>query len=294
MADVRVFASQSALNYALAEAVASTINSAVRARKKCSIALAGGNTPKRLYKLLATEFRKHVRWRQVYVFWGDERLVTPGTAQRNDRMAREMLLSHVPCPERHIHPMATRPKQSPVDAAREYEATMRQYFSDGRPRFDLVLLGLGAEGHTASLFPDSPALEERERWVCSVQVPATPSQRLTLTLPVFSQAANVFFLATGSAKARALRTALSPGADPKQCPAAAIRPVDGRVTWWADAPAAGTNTSRDHDIHKGAVEETEHDPIVPIEPYGANFDDSEVSNANEKGQTSDHPRDEQR
>ena len=294
MPELRVFANQSALNFALAEAVASTINSAVRAHKKCSIALAGGTTPKRLYKLLATDFKKHVRWRQVYVFWGDERLVTPGSAQRNDRMAREMLLSHVPCPDRHIHPMATRAKQSPEDAAREYEATMRQYFSDGRPRFDLVLLGLGAEGHTASLFPDSPALDERERWVCPVQVPVTPANRLTLTLPVFSQAASVFFLATGSAKARALRSAISSGADPKKCPAAAIQPVDGRVTWWADAPAAGSNSTRDQDIHKGAVEETEHDPIVPIDPRGANFDDSEVSNADEKGQTTSHPRDEQR
>jgi len=292
MPEVRVFASQSALNYALAEAVASTINSAVRARKKCSIALAGGSTPKRLYKLLGTEFKKHVRWRHVYVFWGDERVVTPGSVLRNDRMAREMLLSHVPCPERHIHPMATVAKQSPEEAAREYEATMRQFFTDGRPRFDLVLLGLGAEGHTASIFPDSPVLEEREKWVCAVKVPATPTQRLTLTLPVFSQAANVFFLATGSAKAGALRKALSRDVDPKQCPAAAIRPVDGRVTWWADAPAAGTG--RDQDVHKGAVEQTDHDPIVPIEPIGANFDDSEVSNADEKGKTNDHPRDEQR
>lgn len=292
MPELRVFASQSALNYALAEAVASTINSAVRARKKCSIALAGGTTPKRLYKLLGTEFERHVRWRQVHVFWGDERLVPPGSAQRNDRMAREMLLSHVPCPERHIHPMATRAKQSPGEAARDYEATMRQFFTDGRPRFDLVLLGLGADGHTASLFPGSPALAEREQWVCAVQVPASPSQRLTLTLPVFSQAANVFFLATGAAKARALREALRPNADPAQCPAAAIRPIDGRVTWWADAPAAGT--SRDQDSHKGAVEGTTHDPIVPTAPDAANLDDSEVSHADEKGKTTDHPRDEQR
>ena len=130
--------------------------------------------------------------------------------------------------------------------------------------------------------------------MCPVQVPATPSQRLTLTVPVFSQAANVFFLATGSAKAHALRTAISSDADPKKCPAAAIKPVDGRVTWWADAPAAGSNSSRDQDIHKGAVEETEHDPIVPIKPYTANFDDSEVSNADEKVKTNDQPRDEQR
>lgn len=292
MPELRVFASLPALNFALAEAVASTINSAVRTHKRCSIALAGGTTPRGLYQLLGQEFRKHVRWKHVHVFWGDERLVTPGSAQRNDRMAREMLLSKVPCPERHIHPMATRAKQSPDEAAREYEETMRQHFAEGRPRFDLVLLGLGADGHTASLFPDSPALDERQHWVCGVQAPAAPPRRLTLTLPVFEQAANVFFLATGAQKSSALRAALSQTADPKKCPAAAIRPLDGNVTWWADAPAA--RNSRDPDMHKGAVEGTDHDPIVPIEPHGANFDDSEVSNADEKGRTTDHPRDEQR
>jgi len=291
MADLRVFASASALRFAMAEAVASAINSAVRAHGRCSIALAGGSTPRPLYALLATDFKKHVPWKHVHVFWGDERLVPPGDPQRNDRMAREMLLDRVPCPKRQIHPMAPRAKQSPAEAARDYEETMRQHFAGERPRFDLVLLGLGAEGHTASLFPRSPVLDERERWVCAVKVPANPSARLTLTLPVFNQAANVYFLATGASKARALRAALDPSTDPKTCPAAAIHPVDGRITWWADAPAA--NTGRDADYRKGAVEETDHDPIVPIDPYGANFGDSEVSNADEKGNTSEHPRDEQ-
>src|SRR5256885_10316433 len=142
------------------------------------------------------ELEKHVPWNHLHVFWGDERVVPSGDPMRNDRMAREMLLDKVPCPKRQIHPMATRAKQAPDEAAREYEETMRQYFADGRPRFDLVILGLGAEGHTASIFPHSPVLEERERWVCAVKVPAHPSSRLTLTLPVFGQAANVYFLAT--------------------------------------------------------------------------------------------------
>jgi len=292
MADLRVFASTSALRFAMAEAVASAINSAVRAQGRCSIALAGGSTPRPLYALLATDFKKHVPWKHVHVFWGDERLVPPGDPQRNDRMAREMLLDRVPCPKRQIHPMAPRAKQSPAEAARDYEETMRQHFAGERPRFDLVLLGLGAEGHTASIFPGSPVLEEQERWVCAVKVPANPSSRLTLTLPVFNGAANVYFLATGASKARALRAAMDPSTDPATCPAAAVRPVDGRVTWWADAPAASTN--RDNDYKKGAVEETGHDPIVPIDPRGANFDDSEVSNADEKGKTNEHPRDEQR
>ncbi len=291
MPQLRVFASLPALHVAMAEGVASLINSCVRAQGRCAVALSGGHTPEPLYRLLATDFKKHVPWKHVHVFWGDERLVPAGDPRRNDRMAREMLLNKVPCPKRQIHPMATRAHQPPEDAAREYEETMRQYFADGRPRFDLLLLGIGAEGHTASLFPGSSALDEAERWVCAVQVPADPSSRLTLTLPVLTQAANVYFLATGAEKSRAFHAAVSRTTDPNTCPAAAVRPVDGQITWWVDAPAA---SRRDADMKKGAVEETEHDPIVPIRPFGANFDDSEVSNADEKGHTTDQPRDEQR
>ena len=292
MPELRVFATLHTMSLAAADAVAATITSAVRSRGRCSVALSGGETPKALYEALATTFRTQIPWEHVHVFWGDERRVPPGDARRNDVMAREMLLSKVPCPEHQIHPMAIHAQQLPDEAARDYEETMRQYFADGRPRFDLVLLGMGAEGHTASLFPNSPALDEQRRWVCAVEVPADPSSRLTLTLPVFQQAASAYFLVSGASKATALHAVFDKKADPKTLPAAAISPVDGNVIWWADTPAAGKD--HDHDMHKGAVEETEHDPIVPIEPYGANFDDSEVSNADEKGHTTDHPRDEQR
>jgi len=292
MPELRVFATLRSLSLAAADAVAATITSAVRSHGRCSVALSGGETPKLLYELLATRFRAEIPWEHVHVFWGDERRVPPGDARRNDVMAREMLLSKVPCPEHQIHAMATRAQQSPDEAAREYEETMRQYFADGRPRFDLVLLGMGAEGHIASLFPNSPALDERRRWVCAVEVPANPSSRLTLTLPVFQQSAKLYGLVSGASKSGALRAVFGKAADPKTLPAAAVRPVDGDVIWWADTPAAGKD--HDPDMHKGAVEETEHDPIVPIEPYGANFDDTEVSNADEKGRTTDHPRDEQR
>ncbi len=299
MRDLRVFSSVAALDRAAAEAAAAVITSAVRAHGRCSIALSGGTTPRHVYELLGSRFVTRVPWAAVHVFWGDERLVPPGDPRRNDRMAREMLLDRVPCPDSQIHPMAVRASQPPEDAAREYEEMMRQHFAGGRPRFDLVFLGLGAEGHTASLFPHSPALDERVRWVRAVEAPASPRERLTLTFPALSEAANVFFLVTGAEKAGALRAALDRTADVAACPAAGVRPVDGRVTWWVDGPAAGANdsaknTSRDHDIHKGAVEQTEHDPIVPIEPLGANFEDGEVSNADEKGNTNDEPRDEPR
>ncbi|HET9830128.1 MAG TPA: 6-phosphogluconolactonase [Vicinamibacterales bacterium] len=292
--DVHVLPTLEQLSVHAAEAVARIINSAVAAQGRCSLALAGGQTPRDLYRVLAENYRDGVRWPQVHIFWGDERLVPAVDARRNDRMAREMLLRHVPCPESQIHPMASNAMPEDV-AAREYEDTMRRYFGSGRPRFDLVLLGLGAEGHTASLFPNSPALDEREHWVCAVTVPADPPARLTLTLPVFSQAANVFFLVSGAEKRRALRMALGDGTNPRACPAAGVKPIDGRTAWWVDADAAEDHTMKhtdDNDIHKGAVEGTDRDPVVPINPIGAVFEDSEVANADEQGHTSDAPRDE--
>ena len=207
-----------------------------------------------------------------------------------------MLLSKVACPEAHIHPMGIGPG-TPDDAAREYEETMRQYFSDGRPRFDLVLLGLGVEGHTASLFPHSLALTDQQRWVRAVIAPAIPPSRLTLTLPVLSQAANAFFLVSGAGKSQALHAALNSATDPMQCPAAGVRLADGALTWWVDTAAAGKHSDKashdDKNGHEGATED-EDQALVPEAPIGANVDDSEVSNASETGQTSDAPRDEER
>jgi 6-phosphogluconolactonase len=296
-ARVRVFQNLEDLSRTAAEAVADIINSAVRSSGRCSVALSGGDTPRELYRLLGTTFRDRVSWGDVHVFWGDERLVPADDPRRNDRMAREMLLDYVPCPASHIHPMPTS-EHSPADAARDYGETMRRYFADGRPRFDLVLLGLGADGHTASIFPDSPALDEPERWVCAVHVPADPPMRLTLTLPVLSEAANVFFLVSGAGKSRAFRAALDERTNPRTCPAAAVRPSNGTLTWWADAEAAesvtmATEKTRDNDMQKGAVEGTDHDPIVPVNSIGAVLEDSEVAQADERGHTSDAPREEE-
>ncbi len=236
MASVRVFATATELSVRAADAVATTIALAVRARGRCSLALSGGETPRALYSALATTYGAQLPWAKVHVFWGDERIVPVGSPLRNDQMARETLLSKVACPEANIHPMAAG-SASPDASARAYEETMRQYFSENHPRFDLVLLGLGAEGHTASLFPNSPALDERVRWVRAVDVPADPPSRLTLTLPVLSQAANTYFLVAGAEKSGALRAALDETTDPKTCPAAAVRLTDGSLTWWVDSAA---------------------------------------------------------
>jgi 6-phosphogluconolactonase len=152
-------------------------------------------------------------------------------------MAREALLDAVPCPTTNVHPMPTE-LPDPDVAARDYEETLRSYFTRDWPRFDLVLLGLGEEGHTASLFPGSPALEERRRWVVAVKAPVESPLRLTLTLPVLTHAANIYFLVTGSNKAHALHHVLTETPDPKNYPAAGVRLAPETVTWWVDQEAA--------------------------------------------------------
>ncbi|MGE4056340.1 MAG: 6-phosphogluconolactonase, partial [Vicinamibacterales bacterium] len=206
--DVRVFPDADTLGLRAAEAVAETINAAVRSTGRCFLVLSGGSTPRILYGVLASQFRDQIPWERVHLFWGDERYVAQTDAHSNYRMAAAALLDHVPCPAANVHPMPTHLTAADA-AAREYEATLRRYFSSESPRFDLVLLGLGTEGHTASLFPGSSALAERTRWVVAVTVPAEPPVRLTLTLPALTGSAHTYVLVTGADKARALHDVLA-------------------------------------------------------------------------------------
>lgn len=215
--------------------LADTINDAVRSNGQCAVALAGGATPRPLYRLLASDFRQQIPWTSVHVFWGDERFVAAGDPRRNEAMIRDALIDRVPCPASNVHPVPAH-ATSADEAARQYEADLRHHFAADWPRFDLVLLGLGADGHTASLFPGSPALNERTRWAVAATVPADPPERVTLTFPVFNAAASVHVLVTGSNKADALRRVFG-GADPRLCPAAGVHPAGG-VVWWMDRGAA--------------------------------------------------------
>lgn len=217
-----------------AEAVAVTIGDAIRRNDRCSIALAGGNTPRPLYRRLASGFGDTIQWARVHVFWGDERFLPARDPRRNESMVRDALLDHVPCPSANVHPMPGH-ASSADEAAGEYEADLRLHFAT-EPQFDLVLLGLGTDGHTASLFPGSSALDERTRWVVAATVPADPPVRITLTLPVLNRAAATFFLVSGSSKAHVLHRVLN-GGDAQLFPAARIRPA-GSVAWWVDREAA--------------------------------------------------------
>lgn len=245
--EVVVLADPASAAAAAAERVAAICARTVAARGACAVALSGGDTPKPLYARLAEEpYRRQVPWDRLEVFWGDERCVPPDDARSNFHMAHETLLAKVSIPAEHIHRM-------PADTA-DHEAAARAYAemlrarlpatADGWPRFDLILLGIGANAHVASLFPRTAALRERNRAVVAELVEDAAMWRMTLTVPVLTRAAAILFLGTGASKAEAVRAGLEGPADGYDVPAALIRPVDGRVTWILDAAAASRLTGR--------------------------------------------------
>lgn len=204
-------------------------------RATFTVALAGGSTPRRLYELLAgSPFQSKIPWARIHFFWGDERLVPLDHADSNFRMAHEALLRHVPVQPGNLH---TIPTNLPADqAAQAYEQTLRAHFGRwGLPRFDLVLLGVGADGHTASLFPGSAALAEKDRLVMPHSRGVDQPARVTVTLPVFNNASRVHFLVTGKPKASALRAALERGTLPVQ----RVQPKKGELLFLVDAAATG-------------------------------------------------------
>jgi 6-phosphogluconolactonase len=212
------------------------------ARGRFTVALSGGSTPRRLYQLLAeAPFRDQVDWPHIEVFWGDERAVPPAHKDSNFGMAQAALLSKVPIPAAHIHRMeAERPDRDV--AARNYQQEIAHVFgvvAEGEPpAFDLVLLGMGPDGHTASLFPYTAALKESQRWVVANHVPKLNTDRLTLTAPIINRAANVLFLVAGADKAAVLAEVLEGPADPERLPSQLIRPGAGRLLWLLDEAAA--------------------------------------------------------
>ncbi len=203
-----------------------------------AVALSGGSTPRALYSLLAgDEFQSQVPWNRVHFFWGDERCVPPEHPDSNYRMAFETLLSKAPVPEKNIHRIEA--ECAPEIAAAGYEQTIRDFFrlsGSDWPRFDLILLGLGDDGHTASLFPGSEALQETRRLAVATYVEKLKSHRVTLTLPVLNHAANIFFLVAGENKTGILKDVLQRESS-KNFPAQQIDPPNGRLVWFVDQAA---------------------------------------------------------
>lgn len=233
--NLRVYKDKQQLAEAAADDFAEKAAEAIASSGRFAVALAGGSTPKAAYELLATAYADKVDWANVYVFFGDERSVPPDADDSNYRMARESLLDHVPVGS--VHRM--RGELLPDEAAMRYEEELRGFFGTlgGPPEFDLIQLGIGDDGHTASLFPNTPALEVTDRWVAQNPVPKLETVRITLTLPVVNAAKSVTFLVAGEGKAEALKEVLEGDADPREYPSRLIRPV-GELTWMVDELAA--------------------------------------------------------
>jgi len=239
--ELHISPSPPALAEEAAQRFATLASAAIEARGRFVVALSGGSTPKVLLGLLAQPpYRDALAWDFVHIAWGDERCVPPDDAQSNYRMAREALLAHVPIPALNIHRM---PAENPNHeiAAAEYAATLRALFglaASALPRFDLIHLGLGTEGHTASLFPGSPALRERERLVAAPWVEKLNAHRITVTPPVLNAAREVHFLVAGAEKADIVRDILHAPHNPDELPAQSVAPIDGRLVWLLDTAAA--------------------------------------------------------
>ena len=242
-ADVQIFKDIESLSIAAAEIFVAAAAQAISERGRFLVALAGGSTPAALYRLLAAElYRERVDWAQAFIFWGDERCVPPDDEGSNYHQSNETLLQHVPIPEANIQRI--KGELGPAEASDDYAQTLKHFAAPGLdwPRFDLVLLGMGADGHTASLFPGSQVEVSSPTLPVTAHYQGRPAQRITLTPPVFNSARKVLFLVTGEDKAVTLSRVLSDISIPEQFPAQRIRPADGQVILLVDEAAASKGT----------------------------------------------------
>lgn len=245
-AELRTYSDAESLAHGAAEEILAVAIRAIASRGRFSFALAGGSTPRAAYAALAAEpFASQLDWAHTNVFWSDERCVPSDHPDSNYGMAHKALLHHVPIPVANV--FRIRGEIEPQRASEEYETTLRTFFSSRSEEsrlassadgFDLILLGMGADGHTASLFPGTPAVHEKERWVLSHYVGKVEAWRVTFTPPLINSAANVFFLVSGADKARRLKEVLMGPYRPDALPAQIVRPGKGKLLWLVDGAAA--------------------------------------------------------
>jgi 6-phosphogluconolactonase len=244
---IEVLDDAAAVARAAAERFVASARDAIADHRRFSVALSGGSTPRALYSLLAARpYHDQVDWSRVWVFWGDERTVPPTDPESNYRMAREAMLYHVPIPTTQVFRMHGE-HADPEKAAALYEVDLRRAFAlaPGEvPRFDLILLGMGPDGHTASLFPHTAALHVADRLVVANHVEKLATWRLTLTAPVINNAAQVDFLVVGADKASALARVLQGPRDPDELPSQLVAPADGETIWLLDRAAASQLTGQ--------------------------------------------------
>ncbi len=237
MAELHVRATTEEAAQSKAQFVADLAKGCLAAQGQFTIALSGGSTPRRLYQVLAAPpYDSEMDWERWYVFWSDERCVPPDHEDSNYRMAREELLDHVAIPDANVHRM--RGEVDPLEAAQAYEAVVREVFQSPAPSFDLILLGIGDDGHTASLFPGTEALGEQDRLVVDNWAPDLQVHRITFTLPLINAAKVVAFLDTDKTKAGVLRQVLEPAPGEEMPPAGLVLPSPGVVHWFLTKQAA--------------------------------------------------------
>jgi len=237
--DVRIFENLDSLSQAAAKLFIETSAQAILQRGQFLVALSGGNTPTELYKLLAqSPYQEQIDWPRVHMFWGDERCVPIEDSENSYRQAYDALLSHVPIPAENIHRVKS--NLEPAEAAKDYANVLKKFASPPLdwPRFDLVLLGMGEDGHTASLFPGSEMNVTSPTLAVAAQYQDRPANRVTLTPLVFNSARRIIFLVSGESKAQTLANVLYGGYHPEQLPAQRIRPIDGELIWMMDKLAA--------------------------------------------------------
>lgn len=226
------------LNRAAAQEFVRCASAAIKENGRFTVALSGGNTPRAVYSLLAKEYRHQLPWEQVYVFFGDERHVPPTDPQSNYRMANESLLSHVPIPAQNVHRIPA--ELAPNAAAEQYQRVLENFFHLNpaeAPRFDLVMLGMGEDGHTASLFPGTAALQHQSRLVVANHVEKLKTDRITFTFPALNAAAEVMVIVAGANKAPVIRQIIHSPATVNY-PVQMVRPSDGRLLWIVEQCAA--------------------------------------------------------
>ncbi len=234
---LQIYPNKSALVQATAEMIAVTSMDAIHARGVCAIALSGGTTPKEVYEVLAHEsFRERIDWPRVHWFWGDERMVPPEHSESNYRMTQAALLSRAPVPKNNVHRI--KGELAPQQAAQDYREALQAFFNGHKQIFDLILLGLGEDGHTASLFPETTALQEMAHAVTEVFVPKLDKWRVTLTLPILNQARKVVFLVAGKTKAEIVAGVLGLQQPAFKWPASLVQPQSGELYWLVDSEAA--------------------------------------------------------
>lgn len=244
--EIRVLTTPQELFAAAADEVIHATSEAVARCGRFTIALSGGSTPKALFNLLATNAKTTLPWDKMFFFWGDERHVPPTDPDSNYRMADEAMLSKVPVPAGNVFRFAAEnPDAAEVAAA--YEKTLQKFFqlpAGGVPSFDMVLLGMGPDGHTASLFPGTAGVQERSRLVIANWVEKLKTHRLSFTLPVLNAARCVAFLVSGTDKATMVKTVLEGNAPAEQYPAKLVHPTEGELIWFLDRAAASALTSQ--------------------------------------------------